>query len=279
MKPIHINPIKVNHSLLFRLVKRTLVANSQSRSLLAGILVLSLLLANLAARADTADSYWTNSVSADWNNPSNWDPNGVPTGWASVQNGATVTVSTAPAASVNQVWVGNGTQGTDGFSPAPGNGTLVVTNCTFTNNSTNFTAFFIVGKEDASATASVSGTFNIVSNGVFVTEAGAIGQASGGFASTGNLNVSDNGIYLADSWLDVAEGGTGTVTVQQRGQLTANGINVGRELGGVGTLNLSDNATVNSTAPLLVGWVNASVGKLLWPTIQRLQWMVIYLWA
>ena len=255
-------PAKLTCNLVFRLINRTLVVNSQSRSALVGLSVMSLLLANVAARADTATAYWNNPLGGDWNNAVNWNPNAVPStnDWASIQDGATVTVSTTPATGVLQVWVGQGTQGT--FGPGPGNGTLVVTNCTFTNNSTNFTALFIVGKEDAGATASVSGTMNIVSNGLFVTEAGVIGQASGSYASTANLNVSDNGQYLADSWLDVAEGGTGTVTVQQNGQLTANGINVGRELGGVGTLTLSDNAKVTSTAPLLVGWVNASVGQV-----------------
>ena len=246
-------PIKLNHNPLFRLVNRTLVANSQSRTALAGIFVLSLLLASPAAQAATADAYWTNAVSGDWNIDVNWNPNGVPPAngpAAAIQNGATVTVTSTPTDYVRFLYIGNGTTGTNGLSSGPGNGRLIISNSTFIiTNSGNF----YVGAVDVNATASDTGELDLQSNATFLTFNGRVGQGYGSYVGTATLSMTGGSVYYGANNMLAAFGGSANITVDNSslrlGQyfLMAGLDGSGAQVSDSGVLNITNNGYMSTS--------------------------------
>jgi autotransporter-associated beta strand protein len=189
---------------------------------------------------------WVGGVSADWSNPNNWSPAGVP-------SGATATVNTssgnlaAVLSTVTQqpsyLFVGNGTAGAMNLQTG---GSLTVNGEMDVGNNNSGTGVLSM----SGGILTVNGWFEVgrlggtTANGTISLTGGTLTQTGGNFdigEGTGMVNVS-NAIVNVGGELWVGQLGNGTLTLANGGSINASNWAVVARGGGTGVFNLTGGA-------------------------------------
>lgn len=215
---------------------------SRTGALAAGVSLIALTLAvgSLAAPEARAQTVWLGTTSSDWYDASNWD-NGVP-----VTHGTNAVLSS----SVPPTEIDGGVAGAAAvFVGEGGTGQLIVHNgATLTNQ----------GARIGGNAAAGNGTVSVSGLG---THWVGSGFSMIGMSGVGTLMISDRAVFQ-DNGIRIGDraGGVGTVTVGSGSLLRTDQAYVGEE--GTGTISVSDDGDVTSSALAHVGSVAGSVGTV-----------------
>jgi hypothetical protein len=226
----------------------------------------------MASSAQAVDFNWNVAGPADWNVGTNWDPEGPPSGGGGnhgfVNNGGTAEI-TADIADIQDIFIGRfaDTSGTVNHTAGSLNQTTV--------------GWIFVGREGGTGTYNLSGTALSDKNQLVVADGnGSVGVANvtgdavvdaadeiwvgNGGGSNGTLTA-DSGHIESDTWIAIGrDSGTGVVNLSGDAELrkvnTGAGTSTGSFIvigglgnGGLGTLNVSENATVWSDTGIVMG--------------------------
>ena len=215
-----------------------------------------------------ADSFWTGTVSADWNTPGNWSA-GYPGATNAIVNpnvaAFPIPTISANATTVNDIRVNDTGAGTATVNQT--NGTITQTGWFRIATTAGGTGIFNMS----------GGTETVTGGRVYVGESGtgvmnisgtAVLNASGGdgfvlaqnAGSTGTVNQTGGTVNRTNGWFSIGGSGKGTYNISA-GSLSVTGeFNVADGGASRGTLNVSGTGLVTSTGTVFVGKNTGTIG-------------------